>query len=225
MRNILIFMVLMLTSPVLAQTMPSQSMLDAAAEPFFDAGSLGDAFDDTGLTQGCADEGGQLVCTITSRGANLMARAGESSDAVMAMLQALPMNTAVAVTGDITSMGDITAEIVLSTVTMAPADPYAALAANMQGLWVSDDDAQSTFEIVGTQQVETYGGEVQGSYLLTFAAQCPDGPDGVGPVMVAQAMGDDPSAMACYAIVRQDGDTLEMSLIGGNGSTLHYTRQ
>jgi hypothetical protein len=215
----------LLSSPAMAQDGPSQHMLDAAAQPFFDAGSLGDAFDDTGLTQGCADEGGQMVCTITSRGANLLARAGESSDAVMAVLQALPMNTAVAVTGDITSMGDITAEIVLSTVTMAPTDPYADLAAGMQGMWVSDDDAQSSFEIVGTQQVETYGGEVQGSYLLTFAAQCPDGPDGVGPVMVAQAMGDDPSAMACYAIVSQNGDALEMSLIGGNGSTLHYTRQ
>jgi hypothetical protein len=225
MRNTLIFVALLLTSPALAETSPSQAMLDAAAAPFFDPGTFGDAFDDTGLTQGCADESGQMVCTITSRGANLIARSGETSDAVMAVLQALPLNTPVAVTGDITAMGDITAEIVLSTVMMAPADLYADLAAGMQGIWVSDDDAQSTFEIVGTQQVETYAGEAQASYLLTFAAECPDGPDGVGPVMVAQMMGGDPADMSCYYIVKQDGDTLEMSLIGGNGSTLHYSRQ
>ncbi len=215
----------LLASPVWAQDAPTQAMLDAAAAPFFDLGTYGDAFDDTGLTQGCADESGQMVCTITSRGANLIARSGETPDTVMAVLQALPLNTAVAVTGDITSMGDITAEIVLSTVTMAPADTYADLAAGMQGMWVSDDDAQSTFEIVGTQQVETYAGEVQASYLLTFAAECPDGPDGVGPVMVAQMMGGDPVDMSCYYIVKQDGDALEMSLIGGNGSTLLYSRQ
>ena len=225
MRHVLIALALMLTSPARAQEAPSQDMLDAAAQPFFDAGTYGDAFDDTGLTQGCANEGGQMVCTITSRGANLIARSGESSDAVMAVLMALPLNTAVAVTGDITSMGDITAEIVLSTVTMAAADPFATLAADIQGLWVSDDDAQSGFEIVGTQMVDSYAGEVQASSLLTFAAQCPEGPEDVGPVMIAQVMGDDPSIMACYYIVSLEGAALQMSLMGGAGNTLSYTRQ
>ena len=220
-----VFLIGFLTSPVWAQEGPSQDMLDAAAETYFDAGSLGDAFEDTGLTQGCVDEGGQIVCTITSRGANLMARAGDSSDAVMAVLQALPLNTPVAFAGDITAMGDITAEIVLSTVMLASADPYIDLAAGMQGMWVSDDDAQSTFEIVGTQQVESYGAEVQASYLLTFAPACPDGPDDIGPVMVAQMMSGDPADMACYYIISlQDGE-LKMSLIGGTGNTLRYTLQ
>jgi hypothetical protein len=222
MRCTLIAAFVMMTSPLQAQ---DQAMLDAAAVPFFDAGSYGDAFHDTGLTQGCADEGGQMVCTITSRGANLIARAGESSDAVMAVLAALPLNTAVDVAGDITSMGDITAEIVLSSVTLAAADPYATLAAEMQGMWVSNDDAASTFEVVGTQMVDIYAGEVQSSALLTFAAQCPEGPEGVGPVMIAQVMGDDPAAMGCYYIASLAEGALEMSLMGGAGNTLTYTRQ
>jgi hypothetical protein len=225
MRHIFVAIALMLTSPARAQDAPSQDMLDAAAEPFFEAGTYGDAFDDTGLTQGCADEGGQMVCTITSRGANLMARSGETSDAVMAVLMALPLNTAVAVTGDITSMGDITAEIVLSTVAMAEADPFTTLAADMQGVWVSDEDADSAFEIIGTQMVDSYAGEVQASSLLTFQAQCPDGPEGVGPVMIAQVMGGDPADMACYFIVSLADGALEMSLMGGAGKTLAYSRQ
>jgi hypothetical protein len=225
MLRLTLILIVTLVLPALAETMPSQSMLDAAAQPFFDAGTYGDPFDDTGLTQGCADEGGQMVCIITSRGANLMARQGESSDAVMDVLLSLPLNTAVAVTGDITSMGDITAEIVLSTVTMAPSDPYADLAAGMQGMWVSNDDADSVFEVVGTQMVDSYAGEVQTSALLTFAAQCPDGPPGVGPVMIAQVMGDDPAAMGCYYIVSLADGALEMSLMGGAGNTLAYTRQ
>jgi hypothetical protein len=221
----LTLVIALLASPVWAQDGPTQAMLDAAAAPFFDAGTYGDAFADNGLTQGCADESGQIVCTITARGANLIARSGETSDAVMAVLQALPLNTAVAVTGDITSMGDITAEIVLSSVTMAEADPFAALAADMQGVWVSDDDAQAGFEVIGTQMVDSYAGEVQGSSLLTFAGQCPDGPEGVGPVMIAQVMGGDPADMACYAIVSLEGGRLDMSLMGGTGTTLRYTRQ
>jgi hypothetical protein len=114
---------------------------------------------------------------------------------------------------------------VLSTVTLAAADPFATLAADMQGLWVSDDDAQSGFEIIGSQMVDSYAGEVQASSLLTFAAQCPEGPEDVGPVMIAQVMGDDPSIMACYYIVSLEGAALQMSLMGGAGNTLSYTRQ
>ena len=221
MRDILTAAFMMMSSPLLAQ---DQAMLDAAGVPFFAAGSYGDAFADTGLTQGCADEGGQIVCTITSRGANLIARSGESSDAVMAVLGALPLNTAVDVTGDISAMGDITAEIVLSTVTLAAPDAFAALAEGMQGMWVSDDDAQSAFEVIGTQMVDSYAGEVQASSLLTFADQCPEGPGGVGPVMIAQVMGGDPADMACYVIVSLADAALEMSLMGGAGNTLAYTR-
>ncbi|MGL4311033.1 MAG: hypothetical protein ACRCSU_11150 [Paracoccaceae bacterium] len=222
MRRLKVILALILTSPAWAQDGPD---LEAAAVPFFAPGTYGEAFDDTGLTQGCADEGGQMVCTVTSRGANLIARAGETPDAVMAVLMALPLNTAVNVSGDITSMGDITAEIVLSTVRLAEADPYATLAADMQGMWVSDDDAQAAFEVVGTQMVDSYAGEVQASSLLTFAAECPDGLAGVGPVMIAQVMGDDPGEMACYAIVSLADGALEMSLMGGTGNTLSYTRQ
>jgi hypothetical protein len=225
MRQLAVFLMVVLTSPAWPEEGPSQGMLAAAAVPSFAPGTYGDAFDDTALTQGCADEGGQMVCTITTRGARLLARRGETPDAVMDVLMALPLNTAVDVSGDITSMGDITAEIVLSRVTLAEADPYATLAADMQGMWVSDDDAASRFEVVGTQMVDSYAGEVQASSLLTFAAECPEGPAGVGPVMIAQVMGDDPGEMACYAIVRLDGSALEMSLMGGAGGTLRYTRQ
>jgi hypothetical protein len=223
MRHILFIMMLM--TPAMAQDGPSPDMLDAAAVPFFAAGSYGDPFDDVGSVQGCADESGQIVCTVTSRGANLMARSGETSDTVMAVLMALPLNTAVAVTGDITAMGDITAEIVLSSIRLAPADPFADLAAGMQGMWVSDDDAQSAFEIIGSQMVDIYAGEVQASSLVTFVAECPAGPAGEGPVMIAQVMGDDPADMSCFAIISLSDGAVEMSLLGGAGNTLSYTRQ
>jgi hypothetical protein len=208
------------------------AMIDAAAAPFFAPGTYGDPFADTGLSQGCQPDGGGVVCTITSRGVNLIARSANSAEAAISLLQVLPVNTAVAFTGDITSMGDITAEFALSSIQIGDADPYADVLAMLQGDWVSVDDPAYTMVIDGTQQIESYGDEVQGAYLISLQDQCPevggndpDGPDGTGPVLLAELMGGDPMTdIYCYALLTTTAADLQMSLIGGNGSTLAFAR-
>lgn len=215
-------LLLAFAAPALAQ---DAATLSTAATPAFAPGTHGDPFDDTGLSQGCVDEGGVTVCTITSRGANLIARSDSSPAAPITVLQSLPGNTAVALTGDITSYGDITAEIVLSTVETGEADPHAGTLSAMQGAWVSVDDPAFGLEFAGTEQIETHAGEVQGYYLVSIEDQCPGGPDRVGPVLYALLMGGDPETDAtCHAILAADGAVLEMSLIGGTGGTLRFVR-
>lgn len=218
-----LLLALSLASPAAAQ---DAALSAAAAVPAFAPGTHGDPFDDTGLAQGCADEGGVAVCIITSRGANLIARSDTSPAAPIAVLQSLPANTAVAVTGDITSYGDITAEIMLSTVETGESDPHAGTLAALQGTWVSADDPAFGVEFAGTEQIETYAGEVQGYYRISVEDECPDGPDGVGPVVYATMMGGDPATdSACHVILTADGAVLEMALAGGNGATLRLLRR
>jgi hypothetical protein len=212
-----------------AQDIPT---VEAAAVPFFEPGTFGEPFADTGLAQGCLAEGAALVCTITSRGVNLIVQGDLSGADALALLQDLPVNTPVAFSGDILGLGDITAEFALSTLEIGDPDPYAQLRADLQGDWVSVDDPDYALTFDGTQRIDSYGGEVQGVYLTSLQDQCPevggrdpDGPDGTGPVLLAELMGGDPMTdLYCYAVLAADGLALEMSLIGGNGTTLSFVR-
>ncbi len=214
----------MMRALALALLLATPAAAQDAATPAFAPGTYGDPFDDTGLFQGCIADAGVTVCTITSRLANLVARSDTSPAAPFAALQGLPADTPVAVTGDITAMGDVSADIVLSTVETGEPDPYAATLAALQGAWVSLDDPAYALEFAGNEQIETYDGAVQGYYMTSLEAACPDG-TGPGPVLFAVMMGGDSQAETwCYTILKADGTMLEMTLEGGNGSTLRFRR-
>lgn len=79
--------------------------------------------------------------------------------------------------------------------TQAP-DPKAALRAAIQGPWVSSDEADYTFTLVGSELTEAYRGEVLSVAMIVLDRRCPDSPDVSADVIVIYEFGMDPEARA-----------------------------
>ncbi len=106
-------------------------------------------------------------------------------------------------------------------------DPFlsaadARLAKNLQGKWVSTTDAKSKLTIENGEYTETYDQEEPGSFPYQFYAKCPADCNPVAPTPCIKVMGQDD---VCYAVVKADGKTLELSMIGGRGNTLVFKKQ
>ena len=189
----------------------------------FDPGTYGEPFEVTGLMQGCGASEELNGCSFYAEGARWMvARGAGTDDAVLDAMAALPVNAPVVVTGDMISMGDITVEAAVSTVTPGTPDAYAALRDAMQGDWVSQDDASSALKITGSEQQEIYAGEALSLSVVTFAEACPEG-EPMGTVFYTHEMGADPADFYCYAVVDLTPERMELSYFG-RGNTLVYIR-
>lgn len=105
-------------------------------------------------------------------------------------------------------------------------DPFlsaqeAATAKKLNGRWVSEQDPQSELRIEKGLYTEVYNGEVMGSFPYKYFAKCPKDCVPVAPTPCLKVIGQDE---LCYTLVKVEGNRLELSLIGGNGSTLAFRR-
>lgn len=195
----------------------------AAFVDSFEPGQQGEPFTVTALIQGCGETEELNGCTFYAEGARwVAARGAGSNEAALDAMAAMPVNTAVIVSGDMLSFGDITAEALISRIELTEPDAYAAMRAAMQGKWVSQDDPQSTLEFTGSEVTDGYGGETMAVSVATYADACPGG-DPIGPVMFKQEMGGDPMDLPCFALVDVTPDRMELSYVG-RGNTLVYVR-
>lgn len=197
---------------------------DAAAfTDSFEPGQQGEPFTVTALMQGCGETEELNGCTFYAEGARwIAARGAGSNEAALDAMAAMPVNTAVIVSGDMLSFGDITAEALISRIELTEPDAYADMRAAMQGKWVSQDDPQSTLEFIGSEVTDGYGGETMAVSVVTYADACPGG-EPIGPVMFKQEMGGDPMDLPCFALVDITPDRIELSYVG-RGNTLVYVR-
>ncbi len=106
-------------------------------------------------------------------------------------------------------------------------DPFlqgkdAQTAKNLQGEWVAVDDPQSTIALKDGSFFYFYGTEPQGSFPYQYYPQCPGECAAPAPVPCISVIGQD---ILCYAVVKANGQELELSLIGGAGKTLAYKRK
>ncbi len=103
---------------------------------------------------------------------------------------------------------------------LTPAD--AKKVKRMEGEWVSADDPKSGIDIRNGMYYDNYDGDPLGAFRFQYYPQCPDdcSPAGVFPCF--KIFGQDE---LCYAIVKADGKTLQISLISGPGNTLTYVRR
>lgn len=157
-------------------------------------------FSDTGYLQSCTTEGEMPGCMVVGYGIRYVAAVDGATDpAVLAQLQALPPNSRVTIAGNVVSMGDITAEVVLLSVTPAPDAKPDALMAKLQGDW--QVAAGEGIQIVGSEWTEIIEGQAQNSYLMAVGQVCSDGMELGGPSIALMLMGGDPmNGMLCYAI-------------------------
>jgi uncharacterized membrane protein len=197
------------------------SLLDSAAMPSFERGVIGEPFLVDAILQGCGPTEGMEACTFYAEGARwIVSASGQSNPAAMQAMAALPVGTALRISGDMLSFGDITAEAAIASLERIE-DAYAAERAAMQGEWVSADDPQSRVQIAGSEWTDIYGDELLAVAILTLSDRCGDAQGGV--LLSQQRMGYDPADMQCYEVLSVDGDRMELSYLP-RGNTLVYER-
>lgn len=181
------------------------------ALPAFAQDMAPEPFSDTGYLQSCVTDGELPGCMVVGYGIRYIAAADGATDpAVLAQLQALPPNSRVTIAGDIITMGDITAEVVLVSVTPAPDAKPDALMAALQGDWQLS--AGDGIQIAGSEWTEIIEGQAQNSYLMAVGQACSDGMALGGPSIALILMGGDPmDGMVCYTIDSIDEKSLMLT--------------
>lgn len=188
-------------------------------------GQHGDPFEDRALFQGCDIVDGVDHCAFHVNGWKYYAyREGPTPAELLDRLEAVASNAPVIIRGDLVNIYDRTAEIALREVAADPqGDPYAGIRGHIQGRWVSLDDPESEIEIFGSEIREMVSGEFVGHGFLQIAETCEGAPPDAGPVLLQTDPSDQASPPLCYALLRADGQALELAYIG-RGNLLRYAR-
>lgn len=97
------------------------------------------------------------------------------------------------------------------------------IAKNLQGRWVSTDDAQSEVSFEDGIFTMRYEGNVQERFPYQFYRTAPADMCGTAIDMPCFAvLGQD---VVCYTILKVDEKSLELSMIGGTGKTLTFVKK
>ncbi len=94
--------------------------------------------------------------------------------------------------------------------------------ANIQGRWQSASDPLSELMITGGDYIEIYNGKEISKLVYAFHNKCPEDCNPGAEISCLKVIGQD---WICYALVKADGKTLELSMIGGTGNTLTYRKK
>ena len=195
-----------------------------AAGPGFQPGTLGEPFTQTALLQSCGPTELGPACMFYAEGWRYLAARNTVTPAeIFAVLEGLPVNTPVVITGEITSQGDITAEVNLSRIEPGPPDPWAEIRAALQGDWVSLDDPQSRMRIEGSEMTDLYGDETLGVSVATLGPACADGTEVQTVALNLAMMGMMDEPPICWAINEATPDSLQVTYMG-RGNTLSFRR-
>ncbi len=106
-------------------------------------------------------------------------------------------------------------------------DPFlsaadAKTAKNLHGHWVSTSDPKSELVLENGFYKEIYEGKDMASSPYQFHPKCPKDCDPAGDFPCIAVRGQD---IVCFAVVKVDNKSLELSMINGTGNTLAYKRK
>lgn len=106
-------------------------------------------------------------------------------------------------------------------------DPFlpaaeARKAKKLQGRWVSATDEKAEISFENGMFTESYAGEQLNRWPCHYFPKCPGDCNPVAPMPCVKVAGQD---AVCYTVVKADGNSLELSMIGGAGNTLAYKRK
>lgn len=191
----------------------------------FEAGSLGEPYDDYGLVQGCT-EGGELPgCTIVAFGSQyVIPAAGPTPPAVLAALKAMPQLTAVEFSGDILGVNDSYAEMALSAVAPSALPyPYAERLAALQGAWTSAEDGKAGVRVDGLIWSDLYDGAEMGRAVIDIGETCAEETTDATEILQLFSIGSAEAGWMCYAILSVTPDRMELSYLA-RGTTLVFTK-
>jgi hypothetical protein len=94
---------------------------------------------------------------------------------------------------------------------------------NLEGTWVSEKDPRYEIQIDLSMFKEYYDGQEQSNAPYAFFAKCPEACNPLAPELPCLRV--DALDVLCYTVVASSEDILQLSLIGGNGSTLPFSRK
>lgn len=183
--------------------------------------------DETGYFTGCFldDASGADVCEVVASGFRFYASPDGGSDpAVMQALMDLPMLSAVTITGEILSMGDLTAEVRLQSVTPVADDLLQGTVQAIQGDWRPEGEETPFYITINGLDWTEMQDEPLASYLISAGTTCADGVEPGGPALVLYEMGGSPDAAACWQVEYVDDKTLQLRDFMGDQGQVVFTR-
>ncbi len=90
------------------------------------------------------------------------------------------------------------------------------------GNWVSTQDPKSEIQLLGGEYLDIYEGKTVDKNPFSYHKSCPEACAPVADTPCIKVTGQDD---VCYVVVKADGKTLELSMIGGTGNTLVYKKK
>lgn len=99
----------------------------------------------------------------------------------------------------------------------------ASEASQLEGNWISEKDPRYEIRIAGGMFVEYYDGKEQSNAPYLYFDQCPAECNPLVSDMPCIRV--DGTVASCYMVVDLGIEVLQLSLIGGNGSTLPFSRK
>lgn len=182
---------------------------------------LAEPFSHQGYALGCDDAG----CTIFAAGYLLhVANDGSTPARLIRKLARMDNLTAVNLKGDLGALGDATAPLTLTGLSLRAEDPYQDTLRAVQGVWRVAGDPVAFVTVSGLEWQVHIGGEGAASFLITPRDACADGTAPGGMVLSLYALGGDPAEASCLQVVSVSASAMTLRDPKGQKPDLVYQR-
>jgi len=179
-------------------------------------GTHGEPYRIAGILSHCDVFDASMACEIHADGWRYVANSNDPTPQwLLEELLNLPVNTPIAVSGDLMFYQGLSAEVTIRDYDLTGDDPHAALRAGLQGLWQSTEDPNFQVLIHGGIFEDLYAGQPGDAFMLQLADTC-DGAYEDGPAMILHPLYGEDDEPQCY-IVYDAGARLRVFPIGTMG--------
>ena len=184
-------------------------------------GSNAEPLSDSGYVTGCTDAG----CFIESRGFSLSVTDATTPSDLMTLLRSLPNVSAIAFDGEMTNMGDSSADLALTKVTKVADDLNEGNLQYMQGDWAPvGEETPFVIRISGLTWQEVVQDEPGDSFAIVASDACADGVVPGGMAINLYRLGDDPAADGCWQLEGITDTSMFLRDFQGDWGQIEYTR-
>jgi hypothetical protein len=188
--------------------------------------ALAEPFEGRGYLVGCDGDAAGSGCRIVASGVIFHVRDGEgTNEGMMDLLWSEPPVTAVTISGEMGDLGDITAPLVLTSLSFPQDDPFQDTLRYLQGDWRPDgEDTPFLLRITGLEWQEWQDDELLAAFLITPSEACADGVIPGGMVLSLRQIGGDPSESACWQVEYATDTTMDLRNVTRGFGLVTYAR-
>ena len=169
----------------------------ASSEP----GTWGEPYSSgTAIFQSCENDTEATFCSFHDNGYKFFVYDdGRTPDAVMRSLRGYLPGTPIELQGDLESVYDRTADLVMRRVLPRPWNGWDSALGQMQGQWYAQDDPASMFTVLGSERINTFDGNFLSVDFLSLGDSCDSYEGGEILTVRDESSGD----VLCYSIEEQ----------------------